>query len=530
MSIYKNKLENKFHEEYQKLNEMQRLAVNTIEGPVMVAAGPGTGKTQILALRIGNILQQTDTDPANILCLTYTDNGVIEMRNRLLKLIGSAAYKIQLHTYHSFCNQVIQDNLTFFGKINLDPISDLEEIDLFYKLIESIEPDNPLKRFRGEIYYEKDRLRSLYSLMKKEAWTPAYFTSRIDAYLKELPAKEGFFYKRKYKEFNAGDPKPAALKDENDKMELLRAAVNLFPRYNKLMSDAGRYNFDDMILWVLDAFSRNKDMLLDYQERFLYFLVDEFQDTSGSQSQLLQYLISYWETPNVFVVGDADQSIYSFQDANVENIIEFEKKYKDQITKIDLTENYRSTDDILSVAHELIVNNQLRTVSPENEKPLLSSNTGLAGISLKPEINEYANTTQEAVDIVLQTEALIQQGISGKEIAIIYRNHRQVEEIITHLENKKIPVNAKKKTDLLQLPFINNIVSLLTWIDKEKYIPFSADDILFQLLHSDFFKLPPLEIAKLSISANTKNRYSKEETWSIRRLMAESTAPESDLF
>src|SRR6186713_2389175 len=101
MSFIKEKLENKFLEEYERLNEMQRLAVDTIEGPVIVNAGPGTGKTQVLSLRIANILQQTDTDPINILCLTYTDNGAVEMRNRLLKIIGSAAYKIQIHTFHS---------------------------------------------------------------------------------------------------------------------------------------------------------------------------------------------------------------------------------------------------------------------------------------------------------------------------------------------------------------------------------------------------------------------------------------------
>ena len=200
MSINREKLEKKFREEFEKLNAQQQQAVTTIEGPVMVSAGPGTGKTQILALRIASILQQTDVNPNNILCLTYTDNGAIEMRNRLLKIIGSAAYNVRIHTFHSFCNEVIQDNLTYFGKLNLAPIGDLEEIALFYKLIDSIEKDNPLKRFRGEVYYEKDRLKSLYSLMKEESWSPSYLNERIDAYLAELPTKEGFYYKRKSKD------------------------------------------------------------------------------------------------------------------------------------------------------------------------------------------------------------------------------------------------------------------------------------------------------------------------------------------
>ncbi|HTE12573.1 MAG TPA: ATP-dependent DNA helicase, partial [Chitinophagaceae bacterium] len=530
MQEIKNKLEEKFINEYDKLNHQQRKAVDTIEGPVMVNAGPGTGKTQILALRIGSILRQTDTNPNNILCLTYTDNGAIEMRNRLLKIIGGAAYNVRIHTFHSFCNEVIQDNLTYFGKLNLAPIGDLEEIDLFYKLIDSIEKDNPLKRFRGEVYYEKDRLKSLYSLMKKEAWDPAYINARIDAYINELPGKEGFFYKRKYKEFNAGEPKPAAIADEKEKMEMLRAAVNLYPRYNEMMASLGRYNFDDMILWVLDGFGKNKNMLLDYQERFLYFLVDEFQDTSRSQNLLLQYLTGYWDIPNLFVVGDADQSIFSFQDANVENIIEVEKKYAGSLTKIDLINNYRSTRDILTAAHRVIKHNNLRTVIPENDKPLIASNENLLGVSIEPVIAEYANPAQEAIDIAMQIEALVQQGISGKEIAVIYRNHAQVAAIVSILEEKKIAVNTRRKIDLLQLPFIHNILYILNWISKEKYIPYSADDILFQLLHSDFFSISPLEIAKLSMTVYAKNRVSKEAVFSLRRLMAESAIPRADLF
>ncbi|MEP6748427.1 MAG: ATP-dependent DNA helicase [Bacteroidota bacterium] len=530
MQDRKEKLAEKFAREYKKLNDQQRKAVDTIEGPVMVNAGPGTGKTQILALRIASILQQTDTNPNNILCLTYTDNGAIEMRNRLLAIIGGAAYNVRIHTFHSFCNEVIQDNLTYFGKLNLAPIGDLEEIDLFYKLIDSIEKDNPLKRFRGEVYYEKDRLKSLYSLMKKEAWEPAHLNERIDTYINGLPTKEGFFYKRKYKEFNAGDPKPATIADEKEKMEMLRAAVNLYPRYNEMMAAESRYNFDDMILWVLDAFDKNRNMLLDYQERFLYFLVDEFQDTSRSQNLLLQYLTGYWDVPNLFVVGDADQSIFSFQDANVENIVEVEKKYAANLTKIDLIRNYRSTQDILTAAHRVIKHNNLRTVMPENDKPLISSNQNLAGISIEPVIAEYSNPAQEAIDIAIQAEALINQGISGKEIAIIYRNHAQVTAISSMLEEKKIAVNTRRKVDLLQLPFIQNILFILNWISREKYIPYSADDILFQLLHSNFFTLSSLEIAKLSMTVNAKNRVSKEDTFSLRRLMAEASIPKPDLF
>src|ERR1051325_7290124 len=129
-------LRKKFLEEYDKLNEQQRLAVDTIEGPVMVIAGPGTGKTQILASRIGKILLETDSQPDNILCLTYTDAGVVAMRRRLSQFIGPDAYRVNIYTFHAFCNDVIQDNLGLFEKTSLDPVSDLERIELMKELID----------------------------------------------------------------------------------------------------------------------------------------------------------------------------------------------------------------------------------------------------------------------------------------------------------------------------------------------------------------------------------------------------------
>jgi DNA helicase-2/ATP-dependent DNA helicase PcrA len=160
-----------FNKIYAALNVQQKIAVDSIEGPVMVIAGPGTGKTQILSARIGKILLETDTSPENILCLTYTDAGAVAMRKRLLGFIGPDAYKVNIYTFHAFCNDIIQENLSLFEKNSLDPISDLEKIDLFKQLIDSFEKDNPLKRYRGDVYFEINNLQQLFSTMKKEGWT-----------------------------------------------------------------------------------------------------------------------------------------------------------------------------------------------------------------------------------------------------------------------------------------------------------------------------------------------------------------------
>ena len=190
MSFNKERLEKKFREEYERLNEKQRFAVDTIEGPVMVIAGPGTGKTQILASRIGKILLETDALPGNILCLTYTDAGVVAMRKRLLQFIGPDAYKVNIYTFHAFCNDIIQENLFLFEKTVLDPVSDLEKIQFFKELIDAFPKNHPLKRYRGDVYFEINNLQSLFSTMKQEGWTPEFINQKIDEYLADLPNRD----------------------------------------------------------------------------------------------------------------------------------------------------------------------------------------------------------------------------------------------------------------------------------------------------------------------------------------------------
>ena len=154
-------------------------------------------------------------------------------------------------------------------------------------------------------------------------------------------------------------------------MEKLRAAVNEFDRFQQLMRKKNRYDFDDMINWVIKAFEENKNLLANYQEKYQYILVDEYQDTSGTQNRLVELLISYWDKPNVFVVGDDDQSIYRFQGANVENMLEFADNYKNDLLTVVLTNNYRSTQPILDISKTLINRNEERlikklTVSAKN--------------------------------------------------------------------------------------------------------------------------------------------------------------------
>ena len=523
MQTYQQRLQEKFNEAYRQLNPQQRIAVDTIEGPVMVIAGPGTGKTQILAARIGKILLETDAQPENILCLTYTDAGAIAMRRRLQQFIGADAYKVNIYTFHAFCNDVIQDNLSLFEKNSLDAISELENIQLFKTLIDSFPKNNPLKRYRGDVYFEINNLRNLFSSMKREGWPPELINQKIEEYVKDLPLRDDFVYKRKYKQFNAGDLKQDKMDEEKEKMEKLRAAVNEFDNYQKLMRQRNRYDFDDMINWVIKVFEENKNVLSNYQEKFQYILVDEFQDTSGTQNRLVQLLINYWDKPNVFVVGDDDQSIYRFQGANVENMLDFANTYSSNLKTVVLTNNYRSTQPILNISKTLINKNEDRLVKQIDglSKELLAANTKINQLTNEPIITEYNSVKDEMGNITNKVYSLVQEGISPGKIAIIYKENKYGEELATYLRLKGIPVYSKRSINILEQPFAKKIIQLLRYLNAEHDIPYGGDEILFEILHYDFYKIPPIEIAKLTVEVNQK-KYGGEQM-SLRKLLSDKT-------
>ena len=530
MSFIREKLENKFREEYERLNEKQRLAVDTIEGPVMVIAGPGTGKTQILASRVGKILLETDASPANILCLTYTDAGVVAMRKRLIQFIGSDAYKVNIYTFHAFCNDVIQENLSLFEKNALDPISDLERIALLKELIDSFPKNHPLKRYRGDVYFEINNLQQLFSIMKKEGWTPSYINQKIDEYLESLPGRDEFIYKIRSREFNPGDLKKGKIEEEKERKEKLRAAVNEFDRFQQLMRKRNRYDFDDMINWVIRAFEENKNLLATYQERYLYILVDEYQDTSGTQNRIVELLINYWERPNVFVVGDDDQSIYRFQGANLANMVNFADSYKDDLLTVVLTNNYRSTQPILDISKTLIDRNFDRLVKqlPGLSKELRSSHHHISTFTHLPVIKEYETQRQEMIDITLQVAHLIAEGVPAGRIGIIYKENKYGEELAQYFKLRKIPVHTKRNINILELPLAQKIILVLKYLAAEHDVPYGGDEMLFEILHFDWFNIPAVHIAKLSVE-NSELR--SDEKTSLRRLLYErSIAMPKDLF
>jgi DNA helicase-2/ATP-dependent DNA helicase PcrA len=514
------KITQAFLEAYTKLNEAQKEAVETIDGPVLVIAGPGTGKTQILAARIGNILLKTDARPENILCLTYTEAGTVAMRKRLLQFIGTDAYKVGIYTFHAFCNEVIQNNLDYFGIRELQPISELEQKQLLEKLIDGFDKNHLLKRWTGDVYFDSYRLQKLFQLMKNENWTPEWITQQANSYIAELPTKDEFIYKRANaaKGIKVGDVKQDKIDIEARKMNELKAAANEFINYEKLMREQKRYDYDDMILWVLQAFQQHPDLLLRYQEQYQYFLVDEFQDTNGSQNEILHQLITNPVNegkPNVLVVGDDDQSIYRFQGANVENILKFFIQYKADITTVVMTDNYRSSQHILDASKNLIDRNQERLIKKLEHlnKDLKANHPKFSVSEIKPEIKVYPNLAQETAALAMEIERLKNENVQMEEIAVIYRNHRQSDELAKLLRMKSIAVNTRRRLNILESPFVQNILAIMEYVDAEARQAFSREDLLFQILHLKWFGISPLTIGELALHIRNNTSYKEPLFW-----------------
>ncbi|HHZ64072.1 MAG TPA: ATP-dependent helicase, partial [Flavobacteriales bacterium] len=451
--------------------------------------------------RIGNILKNTDALPYNILCLTYTEAGTIAMRKQLQKFIGPAAYRVSIYTFHAFCNDIIQRNPAYFGNRELEPISELETVDLLMKLLDGLDASNPLKRLSGQIYYDVPLMKDLFRKMKEESWTPEYIGKCIDSYLEDLPLRDAFIYKKanSKKDIQAGDVKQHLIDKEADKMTKLREASQLFSKYRELMKRNNRYDYNDMILWVLEAFKKDEDFLRIQQEKYLYFLVDEYQDTNGAQNELLNFLINYWDKPNVFTVGDDDQSIFEFQGARMRNIMDFYEAYRDDMKVILMEDNYRSSQHILDASRMLIENNNERLVNRIEglQKVLTAKNDEVASSDIHPEIISYYNIKHQEASIVDEIEELHKNGAVLNEIAVIFFRHRQAEEIINTMEKKGIPYNVTRKINILELPLIQNLIKILDYINLETQRPHSAEHHLFEIMHFNFLGLSSRDAAKI---------------------------------
>lgn len=553
-----------FVKRYANLNAAQKEAVDAIDGPVMVIAGPGTGKTELLGVRVANILQKTDTLPENILCLTFTDSGANAMRQRLIDIIGPDAYKVAIHTFHSFGTEVINQNgQYFYNGASFKPSDGVSSYEVIRKIFEKLDFNNPLiSQMNGEYTHISDALKVISELKKsglsstellqildendetifevEKILTPIFTNS-----ISKSTAIEAAKYIPKIAKFSAGSKipgvislaeiiantlttatdtaistgkTPAITKWRNDWFEKdkannfvmksrnrqikLRAIIHIYDEYLLQMEKAEIFDYDDMILQIVRGMEQNDDLRFNLQEKFQYIMVDEFQDTNMAQMRILHNLTNnevQGDTPNIMVVGDDDQAIYSFQGANVSNILDFPKRYP-RAKLITLTENYRSNTDVLENSRNVITQGSDRlenTISGISK--LLHSNSPSTG-----EVNLYQSETlvDERSWIAKNIKSQIDSGTRPADIAILTRHHNDILELLPYLYQQNIAVNYERSDDALQqeiIIFIEKIAKLLIDIADGRHD--NANSRIPEIFAHKAWAFNPIDIWKLSVAA-----------------------------
>ena len=502
-----------FSTEFARLNLRQREAVTYPDGPVLVVAGPGTGKTQLLAARVAWLLQQPDTRPQEVLCLTYTEAAARNMRRRLLRFIGPAAHRVAIHTFHSFGQLIIHENADQLGYHDLTVASDLEMRELLTELIDGLPTGHPLRRDTGDPYYEIKRLAPLFQDMKREGWREAHLLRELEAYRVGLPEQAAYQYKRANaaKGIKVGDPKQKELAEEEDKIARSVAAVKLFGTYQALLRQRKRYDYDDMLAWATTLLTDHPHLLLGYQERYQHFLVDEYQDTNGAQSQLLHLVAGYWDNPSLLVVGDDDQSIFRFQGASMDNMLAFRRRYPSAKVVV-LEENYRSSTAVLSAAEALIDHNQerLSRQMPGISKRLVARHPHFATSAVAaPVLRYYASPQHEAAHVAAELAALHAQGWPQGGGAVLARDHAQLDLVAQLLAAAGVPFYRKRQVNILAeeslATQLHRVLSYLALTLRPQ--PAAAEPALFVLLHLDYLAIPPTDLVRLA--AGYRLRYAR---------------------
>lgn len=459
---------------YRKLNPEQKQAVDTIEGPVMVNAGPGTGKTYLLTMRIANILDKTDTPPEAILALTFTDSAVASMRRMMIDIIGIPAYRITITTFHGFANDIIKSYPDEFpGIIGSTNISNLDQIRIIRGIIDTME-FGELKKFGSRYYYLQPIIQSINEL-KREGISPDEFKKIVQEQEKsfinigDLYHKNGRYegrMKRKYI-------------DEKKHIERNKELVNIYYKYQETLANNHFYDYNDMIMQVMFALENNRDLLLMQQEQYLYILVDEHQDTNSAQNRILELLSSYHNNPNVFVVGDEKQAIFRFQGASSENFSYFKNIYEN-IKLINLRNNYRSTQTILDAAYDLSPSNvNLVSQVKYQESPI--------------EIDIFNMPEEERYFLSKSIKDLLKHKTHADQIAILYRENKDVIPIARVLEKTGIPFVIESNQDVLE---DEDIIKLLIILETVRN--FGSSPELIKMLHIDIFGIPPIDVYKLA--------------------------------
>ena len=423
-----------------KLNDKQREAVMETDGPILVLAGAGSGKTRVLTTKVAYLVLEKDVLPENILAITFTNKAAKEMKERVHKMLGSDSYRIQISTFHSFGLLLVKEN---YDKLGFDKNFTILDSDDVLTIIKRILKDMNL----DPKVYNPRAIRNKISSAKNELMDSNYYSRFANSEYEEI-------------------------------------VLEVFRKYEKKIAKNNSLDFDDLLLLPIKLFKENPDILKKYQERFKYILVDEYQDTNEAQYKMIKMLSAKYK--NICVVGDIDQSIYGFRGANFRNILNFEKDYPDAKI-VPLEENYRSTGNILNVANDIIKNNKQR-----KEKNLWTQNEDGPKIRYHRAYDEK----DEANFVKNEIQKLIDSGEPKSSIAVLYRTNAQSRNMEEALLKDSIPYKVVGSFYFYNRKEIKDLICYL----KLLYNP--HDDVsLLRIINVPKRRIGPKTIENLSVKA-----------------------------
>ncbi len=398
--------------DFTMLNDKQKEAVLQTEGPLLILAGAGSGKTKVLTTRIAYLIEEKKVSPYHILAITFTNKAAKEMKSRLLDLIGEKANYCQVSTFHSFGLKILRENYSFLG------------YDHNFTIMDSDDSLTVVKKILKEMGFDPKQMN------------PRAIRNQISSCKNELVTYQ------EYEKFAAS--------------EFEQVVYEVYQKYEKTLKNNNAVDFDDLLILPIELFRKYPDVLEKYQEHYPYILIDEYQDTNEAQ-YILSKLISK-KYRNLCVVGDNDQAIYSFRGANYRNILNFEKDYPDAKVVL-LEENYRSTETILKAANCVIRNNQNR-----KEKNLWSKKTSGEKISYFRAYDEK----EEGLFCVREIQKLVSRGVSYDDIAILYRTNAQSRTLEEAMLMNNIPYRVVGSFYFYLRREIKDLMSYLRLIHNDK--------------------------------------------------------------
>ena len=423
------------------LNKEQKEAVEFMDGPLLVIAGAGSGKTKVLTTRIANLVEK-GVDPTNILAITFTNKAAKEMKERVINILGPVAYETTISTFHSFGLRILKVNYALLGYDKNFTILDSDDVLTIIKKI----------------------LKDMNLDPKK--YNPKAIRNKISSCKNELIDSKGFL---KYVSTDFDD-----------------ITQKVFSKYEEKLKQNSSVDFDDLLILPIILFRSHPDVLRNYQELYKYILIDEYQDTNEAQYILVKMISAKYK--NICVVGDESQSIYSFRGSNYRNILNFEKDYKD--AKVILLErNYRSTKKILDVANSIIKNNKER-----KDKKLWTDNESGDNTVYHRALDEK----DEAKYVTEKIEKLIDDGVSKKDIAVLYRTNAQSRNIEEALLHDNVPYKVVGSFYFYNRKEIKDLISYLKLIYNHK------DDIsLSRIINVPKRGIGPKTIENLNLKASS---------------------------